>query len=1170
MKRKWNHPEEPDTGRELWRSTGELEKSSEFQGWLEREFPQGAAEMEMSDESRRSFVKLMGASVALAGFGAVGCSRPVRHLIPFNEHVEWLVPGKALYYASAKPRVGGRGCDPLVVTTYDGRPTKVDGNKLHPSISGGSDAHTQASVLDMYDPDRSRGYLKAGNPTVAADFESSFLDGFRKAGSGEGVAFLVSENSSPTRARLLDEVTSKYSGSKIYTYEALGGELGAAENELFGEGIQQVPNFSKAEKILSLDCDFLGLDKLGDDPVGEFSAGREPGPVMNRLYAVEPAFSLTGGMADHRYRAAASQILQIALLIAKEIGAAVPGDALSEVNSVVYNSKWIAECAKDLKASNGKALVVAGSRQPKAVHAVVAAINDALGAFGGPIALVNTGAKATDSIADLARDIAGGKVKTLFVSTESDPVFDAPADLGFGELFGKVANVVHIGVRQNQTALAANWHVPGAHYLEGWGDFRTASGVYSVQQPMIRPLWGGVSEIDFFLKLLEQLPAEPEVLDENTEPTAPKENSQGPTNNAQPVPPVAPASAGGGDGAEGVPVATGVVTEEEGSSADMAAPATSAGEPEHPALAAVKETFEQVGGGADWNEAVRNGFAEGSKYEAASGSVDAGKVSAALSGAIFADLPHPEALEVQIVPSHATYDGRYANNAWMQEAPDPITKLTWDNAALIGFGAAKKLGLEDDRKPGEYGHHVIDLVVGDRKVTLPVLVSPGTADYTLQIAAGYYGKDADGMNVEIGGVGSGVGFNVNPIRTTAAPFIISGATFSKAGYKHELALTSEHYSMEGRAIYREATNEDVADEHFTMEYHGMDAHIPPDSSLYQGPVYQPETEREKEINEENREPALEGHAFWIDPDHQWAMTVDLNSCIGCNACTIACQSENNIPIVGKHQVLAGREMHWIRMDRYFSSAKDYETVGERGGPTDYLGETFFGGPDIETPGKRTLDEDNVEMLPQPVACQQCESAPCETVCPVNATVHTSDGLNAMTYNRCIGTRYCANNCPYKARRFNYFDYNKRPLDKLYHGPLAPANGRATTTEQLQKNPNVTVRMRGVIEKCTYCVQRISKAKIAAKVAAGESPNTQVPANSVTTACQDACPAESIQFGNLNAKDDRVNELKKSPRNYDLLRYVGTRPRTSYLGRIKNPNPAMPKADKIGQTSKKMH
>jgi len=1083
MKRKWYHPKSPDSSRTHWRSIGELEGSEEFQGWLEREFPRGAAEMEMDDVSRRNFVKLMGASTALAGFG-VACSRPERHLVPYNEHVEWEVPGRALYYSTAKPRLGGVGCEPLVVTTFEGRPTKVDGNRLHPRRAGGSDAFTQASILNLYDQDRSRGYLHDGKPTVAREFEEGFLKGFRAAAKGAKTAFVLPRSSSPTRNGLLSKIADRYRGAKFFCCEALEGSGHVeASKKMYGAGVVAVPRLDRAEKILSLDCDFLGTEPLGEDTIAEFSKGRsvdDPKGKMNRLYAAESAFTLTGGQADHRYRIATSQILPLAVLIGKELG--ISSGLEGKVNASVYNEKWIRECAADLLASKGKALVVAGARQPKEVHLLVAAMNQVLGAFGAIIELIDHALPEMGGVADLAKAIQGGQVETLIVANEGDLVFDAPADLNLGDLLTKkVSQVIHLGMRVNETARAANWHVPGAHYLESWGDFWSHAGVYSVQQPMIHPLWGGVSEIEFLLALL---------------------------------------------------------ADEKG---QVASP-----------LDEVKATFAKIGG-KNWTETLRDGFAKGPALPVKKVGDIKGKIAASVASASVADLPYPGALEVTLTTSGSVYDGRFANNGWLQEAPDPITKLTWDNAALISIATAEKLGLEDG--------DLVELNAVGKKVKAPILRSPGHADYAVSLALGYYGNRATGA------VSSGVGFNAYPLKTTTQPYWVQQVTLSKTGKKYPLALSAEHYSMEGRAIVREGTAEMLKEEPDFASHQGMDAHIPENIPLYLGPDYLGRDKDDPNRNEKNAKEALEGHAFWVDPQHQWGMTIDLNSCIGCNSCVIACQAENNIPIVGKDQVIRGREMHWIRMDRYFTSPKDYEIVSERGTVFDYVAR----GSELETPGLRKVDDDAVEMLTQPVACQQCESAPCETVCPVNATVHTSDGLNAMTYNRCIGTRYCANNCPYKARRFNFYDYNKRPLDQLSLGPLAPVAGNATTSQQLQKNPNVTVRMRGVIEKCTYCVQRISAAKIAAKVAARDSKDTQVPANSFTVACQDACPAGSIVFGNLKNPKDRVTQIKaNNGRNYDLLKYIGTLPRTSYLARIKNPNPKMPGAGKVGVTTSKMH
>ncbi len=1085
MKRKWNHPAETESSRAHWRSLGELEGSKEFEGWLEREFPQGAQELELDETSRRSFVKLMGASTALAGFG-VACKRPLQHLVPYNEHVEWVIPGKALYYSTVKPRLNGVGCDPLVVTSYEGRPTKVDGNRLHPAVSGGSSAFTQASVLDMYDQDRSRGYFEGDKPSTAEAFKAAVLAPLKAAATGEKLGLLLSQSTSPTRHALIKEVQAAYPGVRLYGYGALDG-TGAREaaDLVHGKGAVPVVNFSTAKRVLSLDCDFLGDEVVGEDSAREFASTRdvEKNPEISRLYVAESAFTLTGGMADHRYRTPASQIFPITALVAAEV-ASLTGDAalagaaekaLAKAVKSVYRLDWIKECAADLVGSKGAAVVVAGGRQSGAVHALVAGINNALGAFDGIISVHQHQLPELGDVAALASDLESGSIETLVVMNEGDIAFDAPSDLGIKSLLSKVPTLVHLGYSRNETAKLADWHVPGTHYLETWGDCLSLSGVYSVQQPMINPMWGGVSDDAFLLSLV----------------------------------------------------------------ADDAS--------QEALLGRVKKTF-AAAGGKKWNDALRDGYAKEIAPAPAVAAVNVAAAAPIVNGVKIADLPHEGGIEVSLVASSATYDGRFANNGWLQEVPDPITKLTWDNAALVSVSTAKALGLENE--------DLIEIVAGDRKIIAPVLTAPGHAEFAVTIPVGYYGDLAEGT------VSKGVGYNAYPLMTSSQSYVVSGATVRKAGGTNKLALTAEHYSMEGRAIAREGTVEMYKEDSEFAAHQGMDHHIPENMSLYQGADYENGGSTENKFVK-----TLSGHEFRVDPLHQWAMTVDLNTCTGCNACVIACQSENNIPIVGKDQVLAGREMHWIRMDRYFTSPKDAEVISERGSALDYL----VGAESTkDTPGMRTVDDDQVEMLQQPVACQQCESAPCETVCPVNATVHTADGLNAMTYNRCIGTRYCANNCPYKARRFNYYDYNKRPIDKIELGPLAPAEGNATTTQKLQKNPNVTVRMRGVIEKCTYCVQRITAAKIAAKAAARDSDEVQVKANSFTVACQDACGAEAITFGNLKADGDKILDAKKNPRNYDLLKYIGTRPRTSYLARIKNPNPRMPGADQVGTVTSKMH
>lgn len=1119
-KRIWNHPAVPaDESTVAWRSAGQLEESPGFREWLDREFPSAAAEMaDDADQetSRRSFLKLMGASSALAGFGMVACRRPESYIVPYTKAPEWVIPGKATYYASAMPRA--HGVTPLVVTTFEGRPTKVAPNRLHPD-AGGTDAFAQASVLDLYSTSRSRAILRSGQPATRAELNAAIAA--LAANPAAKIGFLFGADACPTRGRLAVELGAKFAAARFYQYEALTGEAARA----FAPGHQMVVDFGRADRIVALDCDFAGVDPQG--PVTEFFDRRKPegkgydvpaDPTrMNRLYAVEAAYSLTGGMADHRLRVAPSQVLLVAGQIARELGLE-QAKGVEPITDARLLS-WIKPLVADLKAHAGKSMVLAGSRQPAAIHHLTLAINQALGNLGQgkPLAVVNTGVPARGSLAALKADIDAGELDTLVLLTPANPVYDAPADLKFAEVLAKLKTSIHLGERTDATAHAASWHIPAAHYLESWSDARSARGTHTVVQPMILPLYQDcVSEIELLCAL---------------------------------------ASATGkllnGEGPKGAP---------------------------SPAYDAVRKTFTALGGEGNsaWKKFLRDGFLEDSLYpivEAAAAKSAEADIAAANIETAKAGEPTKDALQVVFATDASVHDGRWSDNAWLQEAPDPVSKLTWDNAALIAPKTAKELGIYDqiiaaepvtsvlgveskyaDVGPDGEGQNrkspMIQVTVNGQALEIPVLLSFGQAEYTILIPLGY----GQGYNHEdelkrqpvhqthVGLVGVNRGFNVYPLRTAASAYFATGATVKLTGQRYSVALTQEHNAMYGRALAREVSTMDSEDDKGgfdqqlgNVKKQGNDAHAPPNVYLYQ-----PEDRK--------------GNPLISDPLHQWGMAIDLSACMGCTACLVACQAENNIPVVGKEQVAKGREMHWIRMDRYFATQKD-----------------------------NTFDADNPALVPQPVACAQCESAPCETVCPVNATVHTEDGLNAMAYNRCIGTRYCANNCPYKARRFNFFDYNKRnPLiaHNLYRGPLGSKT--VGDAQHLQKNPNVTVRMRGVMEKCTYCVQRIKDSVIRQKggpqqdaLAAGQ-PSTaiqvtdqalRIPVDAVRTACQEACPAAAITFGNLLDKEQGVvGRSKQIARSYDLLQYIGTRPRTSYLARVKNPNPAMPDAKFIGKAT----
>ncbi len=1127
-KRIWQHPAVPqDENTVSWRSAGQLEDTQEFRNWMEREFPRGVAELESQDEmetSRRTFLKLMGSSTALAGFGLASCRRPEAYIVPYTEAPEWVIPGEATYYASTSSR--GTGAVPVVVKTFEGRPTWIGPNRLHPDYQG-TDIYTQASILDMYSVSRSRTFLHKGKPTDRESFQKAL--GAIALDPGSRVGFVFGHDDSPTRMRLIQELVGKFGNSRYYQYEALTTN----DAGIYGDGVKLVPDFANADRIVSLDCDFVGKEQQGSNiaffnrrkPEGRGYTAAPDAGTMNRLYAVESAYTLTGGMADHRLRVAPSMIVAVAAQLARELGVAA-GDipAITDEQQLVA----IREMAADLRASGSRTAVLAGSRQSAAVKHLALAINLALGNIGegGGLQGYQTALTGFANIARLTADLNAGTIDTVVFMTQGNPIFDAPADLKFSQALARATTTICWGERANATAHACTWHVPAAHYLESWNDARSARGIYSVVQPMILPLYPDcVSEIELLLAFLAD---------------------------------------------------DGVLRTGEGEDGESA-----------PSLAAVRATA--GGDAALWKSLLKLGFAPDTSYPTVTPAL-AGNAGADLAQAI-AVPPTLENLDVVFATDYSIYDGRYIDNGWLQELPDPITKIAWDNAVLIAPKTAKALGIYDKvidpeieiggRPEDDEGEHrrspMVTVTVNGVSVDFPVMISFGQAENTLVIPVGYgqayndediFSRGSKNSRF-VGLVGVNRGFDAFPLRTQETSYLATGAKVVLTGESYPIAMTQEHHGMAGRAIAREVSTAPLVNKgDFHTQLHnvrlqGNDSHAPPNISLYK-----PQTS-------EVWQPSPEGKAQPLinDPLHQWAMSIDLSSCMGCNACLVACQSENNIPIVGKEQVAMGREMHWIRMDRYFATQDHLlDSHGNK-----------VKGDDGEYRKNPEWVRDNPAFVPQPVTCMHCEAAPCETVCPVNATVHTEDGLNAMAYNRCIGTRYCGNNCPYKVRRFNFFDYNKRnPLigKNLYKGPAGERHDGGP--ESLQHNPNVTVRMRGVMEKCTYCVQRLKSAVIRQKrgqkhgaLVTGQLSTEfnvtaevlRIPVDYVRTACQDACPAEAISFGNLlDGPAAEVGRTKLLERSYDLLHYLGTRPRTSYLARVKNPNPRMPDAQFIGQAT----
>jgi molybdopterin-containing oxidoreductase family iron-sulfur binding subunit len=976
------------TGRKYWRSLNELADTAEFREWVHHEFPANATEM-LDGASRRTVLKLMAASFGLAGLAA--CHRPVEHILPNSKGTDAdnYAPGEPYYYTTVTS-LGGHVTG-LMVETHDGRPTKIEGNPDHPHSLGAATALQQAAVLGVYDPDRSSKVLNGGKASTWADFETAVKA--LALGDGAGLRFLSGMVTSPSLAALRAQTLQKYPKAKWVEYEAA-----ARENELagaalaFGQPYYVHPKLDKAKVILALDSDFLGLDSPSPFFTTLFSKRRKVNgeadlETMNRLYAVESQFSLTGANADHRLRMRGGEVKQFAQDLAGALGA-MP--ALNVVNNGASDkrAKFLAVVAKDLKAAGAEALVIAGPRQPASVQALAALINQSLGStcvtYTKPV--LENANSGVDALKTLAGEMSAGQVSTLVI-LGGNPVYTAPADLQFGVALSKVANSIHLGPEEDETATAAKWHVPEAHFLESWGDHATSEGLAAIQQPMIEPMYGGRTALEI------------------------------------------------------VAVLTG---SKDTKSHDIVKNYWSA----------------QFSGNKEqaWRKALHDGVVASSKtVDAVKVSADAKKLAAALAAEA---RPAATGIEVGFYPSSAAWDGRFANNGWLQEAPDPISKLVWGNAAMMSPGTAREQKLADG--------DIVTLSRGNYKLEAAVLIQPGHADNAVSIALGY-GRQSCGR------VGKDVGFNANLIRTSDAFWFSQGFTIAATGKRHVHATTQERGTgdqQHGRPLVREGTIEEYKkNPKFAEEM----SELPELHSIYPEITY--------------------------DKGYQWGMAIDLTSCTGCNACVLACVAENNTPVVGKDQVLRGREMHWIRMDRYYSG-----------------------------------DENDPQVVEQPLPCMQCENAPCENVCPVQATTHSPEGLNDMAYNRCVGTRYCANNCPFKVRHFNFLNFHKHEPEVI----------------GLVYNPDVTVRMRGVMEKCTYCVQRIEQVRIKAKV----DGHRAIKEGEIKTACQQTCPAEAIVFGNINDPESRVAKLKKQERNYAMLAELDIRPRTTYLAKLRNPNPEL--------------
>ncbi len=1002
-------------GRSFWRSLDKVASEPGFDRMVEREFPQHAQEW-VDPVSRRGFMKLMGASLAMAGLA--GCTKqPDEPIYPYIKQPEDLVLGRPTYFATAFPFP--TGAIPLLVKSDAYRPIKVDGNPEHPLSKGGSDPFTQGSLLGLYDPDRSARVVYRGESSQFVNFQNALLtalEGMR--GSGQGLYVLSSTVTSPTLAGQWADAQKRFPQAKFVQYDPVNRDSArVASKAAFGDFYDTQYMLDKADVIVSLDADFLsgiahpGFIKLAGDYANRRKL-MDPSIAMNRLYAIESVPSTTGFKADHRLAMQAGRVAAFAQALQGALGGSAVGAGAGAPENGGWSegeAKFLQAAAADLKANGGKCVVIPGEQQSPEVHLAAMAMNQALGNAGKTVVYTATvnpmPSIQMDDLRSLVADMNSGKVQWLLI-LDANPVYSSPADLNFGEALGRVPNSMHLGSHFDETAQITTWHVNSAHYLEMWSDARAYDGTVSIVQPLIAPLYGGKSAHEVMQTLLD--------------------------------------------------------------------------DPQQSAFVTIKNTWAQQLGKGDfetnWRKALHDGFLENTAFQPRNlspknaGSQPAAKAATSSSGGY----------EIVFRADPTVYDGRFSNIGWLQELPKPVTNASWDNTVMMSQRTLVKLGAEES--------DVLEITLEGKKVRGSALAVPGHADGSLSLTVGYGRQHA-------GRVGSGMGYNAFLIRPSGAPLFADGATVKKTGDRYEVALTKSHYNdTRGKRALAGA-----------IETAGPGNSLEGDEALTRGIV------RYATLEEFRKNPDFAHEGIWPEdpePDtsmfanyrydkNAWGLAVDQNSCVGCNACVVSCYAENNIPVVGKHNVKTGRDMQWLRIDTYFEG-------------------------DLEAPRAHF----------QPMMCQHCENAPCEQVCPVGATVHSPEGLNVMVYNRCVGTRYCSNNCPYKVRRFNFLLFSDYETESL----------------KLMRNPDVTVRSRGVMEKCTYCLQRIAGAKIQA-----DKENRAIRDGEIVTACQQACPTDAIVFGNINDKTSRVAKIKAQKRSYGVIADLNTRPRTSYIAEVINPN-----------------
>ena len=1115
-------------GQGFWRSLEELADEPEFARYLEREFPRQAPR-DMAPIPRRDFLKLMGAALALAGVS--GCAfQPREEIVPYVKQPEELTAGIPLFYATAMSMSGyALG---LLAESHMGRPTKLEGNPDHPASLGAADVWAQASVLSLWDPDRSQAIRKIGGGASWDDFLGAMRDALepQAATGGAGIHILTETITSPSMAAQMRAIKARFPNSQWHQYEPVSRDnVREGVRQSFGSGVEVLPRFDAADVILSLDCDFL-LEEPGHvRNAREFSTRRrarrsEGTTSMNRLYVAESTPSITGAMADHCVRTKASDIENIARAIAGRLGLT----QFSEGAAPRVDAKWLDAVVSDLQKARGRSIVCAGQNQPPVVHVLAHAINDRLGNLNATVRGVASveaqPTNQTQAIKRLHSEMKAGRVDVLLI-VGGNPLYNAPADLDFQSLLDPQKNQraplsVHLSHYDDETSAWCTWHIPETHYLESWSDVRALDGTVSIVQPLIQPLYPearSAHEVLAALTVQPNLSAYETVQSYWMEESSIGPRRMGATGAMQPGRPQASSNRTGGVLPGGAQV-NGV--QSSGSGALSGGVMT----------AAQSERF-----GKDWQKWIHDGIVPDTKAPTRPLTFRGAAVAAVQSTS------KAGGMELMFRPDPTVWDGRYANNAWLQELPKPLTKLTWDNAAIVSFSTAQKLGVTND--------DLVDLALNGRKIQAAIHILPGHPDDAVTLHLGY-------GRTRVGKIGNETGFNAYKLRTSDAMWFASGLQVTPAKGRYTLARTAHHNLIDSktktvdglhdRPLVQWATFEEWKKNGRTGVEEETVRGLPVLGEVQEGKIEYPKpglaehapagehgaqngahangqtaahTQAGAPAKPDASHKAESGHSKpkgynSLYPDardtvigdreasYAWGMLIDTTVCIGCNACVIGCQAENNSAVTGKQQVSVGREMHWLRIDTYYKGSVDNP-------------ETYF----------------------QPVTCMHCEKAPCEPVCPVEATLHSPEGINEMIYNRCIGTRYCSNNCPYKVRRFNYLQYSDQETPQI----------------QLMANPDVTVRARGVMEKCTYCMQRVNNARIQA-----EKEDRLVRDGEVLTACQQTCPTDAITFGDIKNEKSKVSKLKAELHNYGMLTELNTYPRTTYLAKIVNPNPALPR------------